>query len=299
MNLLLYALVVLIWGSTWIAITLQTGEVPVAVSVFYRFALATGLMGSALWLAGRLSPLSRRQHLVCMQLGALLFCCNFLCFYSASMQISSGMLSLVFSMASLFNVLLLWLGCGQRPEPRAVHGALLGLLGLGAIFLPDLARDSATVAGLLLALCGTLLFSLGNIVSSRQPTVDLPSSTAWAMGYGTLFLGGYILFSGTPLSIDTRPSYLAALLYLAVAGSVIGFTAYLLLVRRIGPAQAAYATALFPVIALGLSTWLEGYQWHWQAMVGVVLIVAGNLMVFGHRNATITRLKAADPGTTG
>ena len=61
---------------------------------------------------------------------------------------------------------------------------------------------------------------------------------------------------------------------------MIGFTAYLMLVGRIGPERAAYCTVLFPIVALAVSTVFEGYQWTALAVVGLVLVVAGNLVAF-------------------
>ena len=73
---------------------------------------------------------------------------------------------------------------------------------------------------------------------------------------------------------------MGSLLYLVIPGSVIGFTAYLTLVGRMGPERAAYCTVLFPVVALNISAWVEGYQWTSAALVGLVLVMAGNVLVF-------------------
>jgi drug/metabolite transporter (DMT)-like permease len=89
------------------------------------------------------------------------------------------------------------------------------------------------------------------------------------------------LAAGLPFALETDARYLGALVYLAVPGSVIGFTAYLMLVGRIGPERAAYCTVLFPFVALAVSTVFEGYRWSPLAVVGLVLVVAGNLVAFG------------------
>ena len=73
---------------------------------------------------------------------------------------------------------------------------------------------------------------------------------------------------------------MSALLYLAILGSVIGFTAYFYLVGRIGAGKAAYSTLLFPLVALVISTIWEGYQWHMNAIIGVILILCGNAIFF-------------------
>lgn len=72
--------------------------------------------------------------------------------------------------------------------------------------------------------------------------------------------------------------YVGSLLYLAIPGSVIGFTAYLTLVGRMGPDRAAYCTVLFPVVALNISAFAEGYRWTAPALAGLVLVMLGNVL---------------------
>lgn len=74
--------------------------------------------------------------------------------------------------------------------------------------------------------------------------------------------------------------YSAALVYLAIPGSVVAFTAYLTLVGRLGPERAAYSTVLFPIVALNVSALLEGYQWTAAAVAGLGLVMLGNVLVF-------------------
>ncbi len=79
---------------------------------------------------------------------------------------------------------------------------------------------------------------------------------------------------------DFSVRYIGSLLYLAIFGSVIAFGAYFTLVGRIGASQAAYSTLLFPLVALSLSTVYEGYIWHANAVLGLVMILVGNLVMF-------------------
>jgi drug/metabolite transporter (DMT)-like permease len=102
-----------------------------------------------------------------------------------------------------------------------------------------------------------------------------------------LLLGGYCVLSGTPLSFDWRAPYLGSLLYLAIPGSVIGFSAYLTLVGRLGQERAAYCTVLFPLVALNISALVEGYQWTPLALAGLVLVMLGNLLVFRQPKAQV------------
>jgi drug/metabolite transporter (DMT)-like permease len=100
------------------------------------------------------------------------------------------------------------------------------------------------------------------------------------MTYGAFILIALIAATRTPVVAPPEGKYLAALLYLAVFGSVIAFTAYLELVARIGPSQAAYATVLFPIVALVLSTVFEGYRWSALGVLGLALCLMGNVVIF-------------------
>ncbi|MNM48056.1 putative amino-acid metabolite efflux pump [compost metagenome] len=285
MNLFLYLLTVLIWGTTWIAIKMQMGPVAIPLSIFYRFALAALVLFAILLLSRRLQPLGKRGQLICLAQGVCLFCINFICFYSASQWIPSGLVAVVFSTSTLWIAMLARLFFGQRIAPNVLAGGALGLLGLGLLFWPELAGHAAsreTFYGLGLALLGTLCFSAGNLLSSLQQKAGLrPLSTnAWGMLYGTLILLGWCVVRDVPWVFEWNARYVGSLLYLAIPGSVIAFTTYLTLVGRMGPERAAYCTVLFPVVALNISAFAEGYQWTLPAVAGLGLVMLGNVLVF-------------------
>ena len=89
-----------------------------------------------------------------------------------------------------------------------------------------------------------------------------------------------LLVTGTPIVAPPDTTYLLALGWLAIFGSVIGFTTYLMLVARIGSDRAAYATVMFPIIALALSAGFEGYVWDARTFLGLGLALAGNVVAF-------------------
>ncbi|MRW93319.1 EamA family transporter [Duganella sp. FT80W] len=285
MNTLLYALTVLIWGTTWIAISFQLGVVPAPVSIAFRFWIAAAVLMTGLLLARRqwLPPRAAWRYLFAQ--GIALFCLNFLCFYYASQWITSGLEAVVFSTAPLWNALNGRLFLGRPIKPQVMLGALLGLGGILLLFAPQMAghwHDSDTLLGLALSVGGTLCFSCGNLLSSRMQSLGLTPwlTNTWAMLIGSTTLGVAALALGMPFALDPSPRYLGALLYLAIPGSVIAFTAYLVLVGRIGPDRAAYSTVLFPIVALSVSTVYEGYQWTPLALGGLALVLAGNLLAF-------------------
>jgi drug/metabolite transporter (DMT)-like permease len=288
---------VLIWGTTWIAIKLQVGEVAIAASIAYRFALAAALLFAVLLLSGRLQKLDRRGQVICLIQGLCLFCINFLCFYTASQWIHSGLIAVIFSTATLWNALNARLFFKQKIAANVLAGGALGLAGLGLLFWPELAGHAAsreTLLGIGLSLLGTLCFSAGNLLSSLQQKAGLKPLTtnAWGMFYGALMLVAISLVNGTPFGFEWSTRYVGSLLYLAIPGSVIGFTAYLTLVGRMGPERAAYCTVLFPVVALNISVFVEGYQWTAPALFGLLLVMLGNVLVF-RKTKPVPRLARA------
>ena len=286
MTQFLYLSTVLIWGTTWIAIHWQLGEVDVLVSVFYRFALAATLMLSLVLISGRMQVTNKQDHGFMVLQGMCLFSLNFVCFYTAGLAISSGLLSVIFSSSTLFNALNNSLFWKEKPS-RSVFGAgLLGIIGLSLMFWPELAKDAdkgIDLGSIGFAFLGTFLFSLGNMISVRHHKKGLKPLTgsAYAMVYGAIFLAVLLVITGTPLAWDPRPQYVGSLFYLAIIGTVAGFTAYLSLIGRIGANKAAYATVMFPVVALALSTVFEGYVWSLSSVAGLVLVLLGNGLILG------------------
>ena len=297
MNLSLYVLTVLIWGTTWIALKLQLGVVAIPVSIVYRFGLAALVLFVMLLLSRKLQVMNRRGHLICLAQGLCLFCINFMCFLSASQWIPSGLVAVVFSTATLWNALNARVFFRQKIARNVLLGGGLGLAGLGLLFWPELVGHSAspqTLLGLGLALLGTLCFSAGNLLSSLQQKAGLrPLTTnAWGMAYGAGMLSLYCVLKGIPFDMEWNTRYVGSLLYLVIPGSVIGFTAYLTLVGRMGAERAAYCTVLFPVVALNVSALVEGYQWTAPALAGLVLVMLGNVLVFRKPSARSKALKA-------
>jgi drug/metabolite transporter (DMT)-like permease len=285
MNAVLYILVVVIWGTTWLAIYMQQGVVSVPVSIFWRFAVAAIVMLVVLKSLGKLRRISLHDHLFCMLQGACVFGFNFLCFYHAAAYISTGLESVIFSMAVLFNAFNSMLFFRQRPHAKLLPAAVLGIAGVVALFWHDLIATKLApelLLGIGLSALGTFGFSLGNMISTRHQRRGLEtlSTNTYAMLYGTVIMGIVALVRGDSFMPEFTVRYLGSLFYLAIFGSVIAFGAYFTLVGRIGASQAAYSTLLFPLVALSLSTVYEGYVWHSNAVIGLAMILLGNLVMF-------------------
>jgi drug/metabolite transporter (DMT)-like permease len=282
----LYATLVLVWGTSWIAIHFQLGVVAPVVSLLWRFLLAAAICAGLAVLRGDRMAYGRRQHVRFAAAGVLMFSTNFLLFYFAGAHVTTGLLAVVFALASPINLGLAALFFGRPIELRVLAGAAIGILGVALLYGPEIAGagfDHAALGGLALAVGGTLCFCLGNMVSSatqRDGVPDVPAA-AWAMVYGAAWLGLLTLATGAPLAFDPRAGYVLSLLWLAGASSVVAFIAYLALIKRVGPARAGFATVLFPVVALAISSVVEDYHWGLLGLIGVALVAAGNVVVLG------------------
>lgn len=283
-TVLLYLTVVLIWGSTWLGVRYQIGVVAPEVSVAYRIGIAAFLMFAWSQARGLQLRFTMREHLFMMLQGSLIFSTNFFLFYLAAERLATGLIAVIFSTASVMTILLNSLLLRRKPSWRFLLGAVLGAAGIGLIFSHELVEfsfQSAIGVGLFLSFCGTFCFSLGSLVSARNRIAGLAvcGNTAWAMLYGTGLLCLFAVFRGKHFNFDFALPYVISLAYLSIVGSVVAFAAYFALLGRIKAEQAAYSTVLFPVVALTLSTFFEGYQWTVAAVVGVLATLTGNLLV--------------------
>ncbi|MEP4769120.1 MAG: DMT family transporter [Roseibium sp.] len=284
----LYAATVLAWGFSWIAIKGQGTLVAPEVSVFWRFVLAACVMMVWAKVRGHDLGFSLKDHARFAGLGALLFSTNFTLFYYGATHLPSGLLAVVFSTASIFNLFLGLILFGQRPTAQALVAGTLGFAGIAFMFWPNLVGadlNHEVALGLALCICGTLSFCCGNMLSAetQRRGIAVTPATAWGMVYGVIFLGLFASLRSQSFAIEWTTTYLGSLVYLAIVASVIAFGSYLTLLGRIGSARAGYATVIFPVVALTVSTVFEGYQWTPLAIAGLACVLTGNFLMLRAR----------------
>lgn len=283
-NFLFYTATVLIWGSTWIGIKLQLGVIEPMVSVAYRFALAAIILLLWCWIRRLPMRFSAIEHLFIALQGVFLFAMNYLLFYVAELYIASGLAAVIFSTILLMNMINGAIFLRSPIDLKVIAGGTLGLAGIVLVFRPEISSftmENHGLRGILLCLAATFLASLGNILSARNQKQRLPvvQTNAYGMAYGAVLMLLLAFFSGKGFTIDMSVTYLGSLIYLSVFGSIIAFGCYLSLIGSIGADRAAYATLLFPLVALAISTIWEGYHWSTSAICGVALILSGNLLM--------------------
>lgn len=287
-NISLYLASVLIWGSTWLVITFQFGMVAAEVSVLYRFALATFIF--LCFCIVRRLPLryTGRDHVFLALQGIFNFALNYVFIYHAEQYVSSGLVALVFSAMIPINIIGSRLFFGDRITQNVFIGAALGLAGIALVFAPEMAQLSAAKnapLGLLLALLGAGSASAGNLFAVRNQRAGMPviQTNTVGMFYGTLFMGLLAWGMGHAFNFDATLNYTISLIYLSLFGTVLAFSAYMTLMKRIGAGRASYVAVLVPIVALLLSTFFEHFTWHVATVIGVALCIAGNALILSKR----------------
>jgi len=288
-----------IWGATWIVIRGQLGPVPPQWSVTYRFVIAAAAMALIAIAKGQSLRIGRKGLIAAAFLGFTQFCLNFNAVYLAERHITSGVVATVFALLLIPSSLLGWAFLGQRPTARFAWSSLVAVAGIVLLFVHELQAhpaDSRQIAtGIGLTLVGMLGASTANVAQARGEIRRFPlfSLLFWSMAAGAA-IDAAIAFAMTgPPVFDARPTYWAGLLYLALAASVLTFSLYYPVVRKIGPAKAAYSSVLVPIIAMGFSTWLEHYHWNLLTVAGAALALGGMAAALSRSKSTVSAPDAA------
>jgi len=285
---LAFSTIVLIWGSTWLAITTQIVDVPAAWSVTYRYVIAAFVLWCICIAKREPLKVNLRQHVLLMALGLFQFCINYLFVYEAEKYIASGLVAVAFAMMVVTNPILARIVFKQRFTPALLIGAVLGMAGIGLLFssqITDFDWHNQGVKGLALCFAGLLAASIGNLfpASKKLRGMSIYTMNAWGMAYGAAATAIFAVYLAGPPVLNYEPTYLGGLVYLAVPGSVIAFHLYYQTIRAWGVSRAAYSSVLIPVVALALSTLFEGYKWGIPEIAGAALAIAGTVVAVASR----------------
>lgn len=280
----LFTICVLVWSTTWYAITFQLGGSTPEFGVALRFMLAGACVLA--WRAARGETLrfGRRAHLWFALQGVFLYGVSYICVYHAERYLPSGVVAVGYSASPLAGGIgAAWL-FGSALTRRFLLGGVLGLAGVALIFWPEFGKTHAgghTALGVAFTTGSVFLSTIGSLLASRNGARGL---TMWpSLGFGMLYGGAAVLLialvGGQSLVWPTAVSWWVALLYLALAGSVLSFACYLTLLERLGAGPAGTIGVMTPILALVVSTVFENYRPDALAGVGVLLAVAGNVLI--------------------
>jgi drug/metabolite transporter (DMT)-like permease len=294
-----FAIFTMIWGSTWIVIRDQLGTVPPQWSVAYRFIIAAAAMALVARWKGESLRLDKGGILAALFLGFAQFTINFNAVYLAEEHITSGVVATIFALLLIPSTLMAWAFLGHRPSSRFIWSSAVAIAGIFLLFVHEFrqnpARTAQIASGIGLTLVGMVGASAANVFQAREEVRRYPlfSMIAWSMIFGALMNVAIAATMTGPPVFDSRPGYWLGVVYLALPASVLTFSLYYPVVRKIGPAKAAYSSVLVPIIAMGFSTAFEGYRWTALTIGGAVLALGGMVGALSRDKAVVAPPDAA------
>jgi drug/metabolite transporter (DMT)-like permease len=280
-NWQLFAVCVLVWGTTWHAITYQISDLAPELGVALRFALAGAtVLAFAAWRGDRLRFGATAHAAMALQ-GTFLYGVSYVCVYHAERFVASGLVAVGYSASPLITGIGAAALFGVAVGGRFVAGGLLGLAGVALIFWPEIARPAdgeKGTWGALFTVASVLLSSVGSLAASRnrQRGVPLLPAMGFGMLYGAVAAALVALALGRHFAWPSAPSWWLSMAWLAFAGSALAFACFLTLQDRLGPGPAGTIGVMTPLLALVVSLLFEGFRPDLLTGLGVTLAVIGN-----------------------
>jgi drug/metabolite transporter (DMT)-like permease len=269
------------WGSTYLAIRIALESVPPFFMMGIRFFIVGVGLYIFLKIKGAATP-TLSQWANALLIGGLLFLGGGAGVAFAEQWVASGLTALVIATTPLWTVMFAWIW-KHRSTKMELTGLVIGFIGIAILNLEGDLR--ASPLGTFTLIFAAISWSLGSIWSLR---LNLPSgmmANAVEMIAGGILVLVISFFAGEKINGIPTWSSIGAIIYLAVFGSLVGFSAYMYLLRRVRPALATSYAYVNPVIAVILGIWLAGEKITSIGITAMVVIIVGViLVVFGQRN---------------
>jgi drug/metabolite transporter (DMT)-like permease len=291
------AIVYVVWGSTYLGIKVAVRTLPPFLTAGTRFLAAAAILAAVLALLRRSLHVPRREALAAAGLGVVLLGCGVGMVHLAETRIDSGVAAMIAGSVPLQIVLWRVLAGERVPRPTMLAAAV-GLAGLALVVGPDGLSGGSVAVGLLVMLAASIAWSRGSFVARR---LTLPANPFVATVYEMLGGGLVLLVVGLvageagELGADSfQAGPVAAWAYLAVAGSVIGFSAYVWLLGNAPISQVVTHQYVNPLVAVTLGALILDERPGAATLAGAVLIVGA--VVVTARSEGRTELVARPEG---
>jgi drug/metabolite transporter (DMT)-like permease len=273
----LYIFLCLIWGSTWLAIKVGLTGVPPFLGAGLRFLLSALLVGLVLAARRRRIRLTRSDRICVLSLGVLVFWLDYAAVYWAEVRISSGLTAILFSTMPLMTSLLsAYVMRSEALSRGKVIGILVGVAGTALLFWPHESVGLAEALGMLAALFGSFCAAVNLVVVKRYGRDADPFVLNFlGMGVGAVCLLAMSAATERGAGVVWSGSNVFALVYLAVLGSVVAFSIYYYLIKRMDATVVSLTTLIIPIVALALGRVFLDETVTPMAVAGIATILAG------------------------
>ncbi len=281
LTLLAFACIYFVWGSTYLAIRYAVETIPPLFVASSRHLIAGALLFGWCWWRGLRT--TRQQWFASIVLGALFFLIGHGTLHWAEQTLPSGVAAVLIATEPIFVAIILTATRRTRITPTMLIGLLLGLFGVALIMGADLQTGRSQMLSSLAVLIGTVSWSIG-MIYSRSAALHPDDSMAAAMsllaGAVMLFLAGTVTGEAAEFDLAlVSVKSLAALGYLAIAGSLVSYLAYFWLLNRFSPTLIATHTYVNPVVALVLGWSIAGEVLTPRFVFGGIVVIAAIALV--------------------
>jgi drug/metabolite transporter (DMT)-like permease len=274
-----------IWGSTFLGIRVAVLLVPPWFCAGVRFFTAGVVLYAYARLTGVKSPTAREWRSLAV-LGMLMFSVTYGALFWAEQYVPSGITSVLEALIPLFTMgIEVFVLRQQRFHARGLVAVAVGFVGV-AVMLLRTGGNSFGVAPCLVVMVAGIAWSLGAVltrVKTGQMAIVLPESRVLTSG-AQMMIGGAVLLAVSASAGEMHPFPVIpakaawALVYLIVAGSLVGFTAFVYLLGKMPASRVASHAYVNPVVALALGYFLGGEVITMRTLVGAGLVVGSVVM---------------------
>jgi putative membrane protein PagO len=273
----LFALICLIWGSTWLAIKFGLMGTPPFLGAGLRFLLSATIVGMILAVRRKRLRLTRADRICVLSLGLLVFWLDYAAVYWAETRISSGLTAILFSTMPLMTaVLSAYWTRSETLSARKTIGIVVGIMGTALLFWPQERLQFDQALGMLAALGGALCAAI-NLVTLKRHGGDADPLVLnfFGMGLGAICLLAMSAALENWSAIQWNATNIAALCYLSLFGSVIAFSAYYYVIKKLDATIVSLTTLISPIVALALGRAFLGETVTAMALTGIATVLGG------------------------
>jgi drug/metabolite transporter (DMT)-like permease len=294
-NVALYALLCFIWGSTWMVIKVGYGGLGPFNVAAIRFLAAGVLCAAIMPIAKAPWPRGRTEWLVAVFVGVVLFGADYGFIYWAEQFIDSGLTAILFATLPLITIATAHVFLPDEPiTPRKLAGTLLAFLGVVALFGDHVRLDPDNAIPMAAVVSSGVCAAAAGIVTKRFGSSLHPVSlNAPAMLVGAVVLAAASLAAGHGFAVPRDTPTMAAIAYLAVAGSVVSFLAYFSLLKTWSVTSLSFISVFTPAIALVLGFAFLDERPTPLTAAGGALILAGVTLALTKEQHAKVRLQAS------
>lgn len=293
MNILVWLILCLIWGSTWIFIKIGLADLPPITFSAARFSLAVVILAPLIKLFGFRMPNTRKEWGLVALTGFLQFSLNYSAVFWSEQYISSGLAALLQAMITVFGLVLAWFFLpNEKITKRKIAGVALGIVGVAVIFIDQLRVENwMAFLGCVGIVAGAYAAAQASILVKAKASGLHPASLVFSqMICGLPAIIAYALITeGNPLAHNWSWTAIGCVAYLTIAGTIAAFWLYYWLLSRIESTKAMMISLVTPLLAVVIGAVALGETLPPQTLAGGLLII-GSIALIVFRTRTETRV---------